>query len=190
MRFRLNYKLLLVVNIVGIVLVAGAIVAFLQVDNIVHSTLYNYGLIFDFEWALPYWLFERLAIGLAMAVGGINAFSIAYILLAESGEKTRSSQVNVKLGDVKRSFKSFVREGSKPVDSGKPINIEEFKRSLTKQNIDDGVEIAALPMVCNKCGKVFTQPLCMFDFKSGKPRLVNVCPYCNAVLAVSGNSRE
>jgi hypothetical protein len=36
---------------------------------------------------------------------------------------------------------------------------------------------------------VFTQPLCMFDFKSGKPRLVNVCPYCNTILAVSGNSK-
>jgi len=26
-------------------------------------------------------------------------------------------------------------------------------------------------------------------FRSGKPRLVNVCPYCNALPAVSGNSK-
>ena len=185
----MNQNFLLIVNIIGIALAVGAIVAFLQVDNIIHNTLYNYGLIFDYEWALPYWMFERLAIGLAIAVGGINAFSMTYILLAEKDEKTRSVQMKVKPEDVKRSFKSFGKEVSKSVDKEKP-SAREFKKPLTKENLDDGVEIAALPMVCNKCGKVFTQPLCMFDFKSGKPRLVNVCPYCNAVLAVSGNSKD
>jgi hypothetical protein len=79
-------------------------------------------------------------------------------------------------------------EVEKEKEQEKELKKEELKKGLEKKPIDDGVEIAALPMVCNKCGKVFTQPLCMFDFKSGKPRLVNVCPYCNALLAVSGNS--
>lgn len=189
MRFRLNQKLLLLINIIGIALAAGAIVAFLQVDTIVHSTLYNHGLIFNYEWALPYWMFERLAIGLSVSVGGINAFSMTYILLTEKDRKPRSVQVKVKPEDARSSFKSFEKAVSKPVDKEKPSATKEFRRPLTKETLDDGVEITALPMVCNKCGKVFSQPLCMFDFKSGKPRLVNVCPYCNAVLAVSGNSK-
>jgi DNA-directed RNA polymerase subunit RPC12/RpoP len=35
---------------------------------------------------------------------------------------------------------------------------------------------------CVKCGKVFNKPLTMLDFSSGKPRMANVCPYCNHVL--------
>jgi len=65
------------------------------------------------------------------------------------------------------------------------------KRSVSSVDMEEtGVEIVALPMVCKKCGKVFTQPLCMFDFKSGKPRLINVCPYCNTVLAVAGSRNK
>jgi len=35
---------------------------------------------------------------------------------------------------------------------------------------------------CVKCGKVFSKPLTMLDFSTGKPRMANVCPYCNSVL--------
>ena len=35
---------------------------------------------------------------------------------------------------------------------------------------------------CVQCGKVFNKPLTMLDFSNGKPRLANVCPYCNHVL--------
>jgi len=35
---------------------------------------------------------------------------------------------------------------------------------------------------CPKCKKVFAKPLVMLDFAHGKTRLVNVCPYCNAML--------
>jgi len=35
---------------------------------------------------------------------------------------------------------------------------------------------------CPSCKKVFGKPLVMLDFSSGTSRLVNVCPYCNAVL--------
>ena len=35
---------------------------------------------------------------------------------------------------------------------------------------------------CIKCGKVFNKPLTMLDFSNGKPRLANVCPYCNHIL--------
>jgi len=45
---------------------------------------------------------------------------------------------------------------------------------------------------CPSCKRVFGKPLVMLNFDSGKPRLVNVCPYCNAVLgnAVLGSADE
>jgi hypothetical protein len=35
---------------------------------------------------------------------------------------------------------------------------------------------------CPSCSKFFSRPLIMFDFSSGKTRLVNICPYCNHKL--------
>jgi len=35
---------------------------------------------------------------------------------------------------------------------------------------------------CPSCNKTFRKPLVMLDFGSGKAKLVNTCPYCNARL--------
>jgi uncharacterized protein with PIN domain len=35
---------------------------------------------------------------------------------------------------------------------------------------------------CPNCKKMFSKPLVMLDFSNKKTQLVNVCPYCNAVL--------
>jgi uncharacterized Zn-finger protein len=40
---------------------------------------------------------------------------------------------------------------------------------------------------CSSCKKVVSKPLVMLDFNSGKAKLVNVCPYCNAIL---GNAEQ
>ena len=45
-----------------IIFVAIIIFLLLNVDNIVHSSLYSYGLQFSYEWANPYWLYLRLAL--------------------------------------------------------------------------------------------------------------------------------
>jgi hypothetical protein len=191
LKFRLNYKLLIVINILGIGLAVGAIVSLFQVDMLVHGTLYDYGLQFWYDWAMPYWLFERLAIGLFAGVASVNAFSAVYILFAEKDWTQKpSKQVHVKPKPEVVKEQPKEQPKPEPVEEERPPLKEEFRKPMVTDTSDDGVEVVALPMVCNKCGKVFTQPLCMFDFKSGKPRLVNVCPYCNAILAVSGNSKE
>ncbi|MEM3703341.1 MAG: hypothetical protein QXX79_02820 [Candidatus Bathyarchaeia archaeon] len=43
-------------------------------------------------------------------------------------------------------------------------------------------EQGAMLLACSKCGKTFTRPLLLLDFSTGKSRLINVCPYCNAKL--------
>jgi uncharacterized Zn-finger protein len=173
MKLQLNPKLLLLIYLIGAALAIGVVVLLFQVDEVVNVLLYNYGLKFDHEWATPYWTFLRLTLGLLGCIAGLNIFSILYIFVSR---QTLPSVKSARLSAKPESKTQRKEEEEEPM------------RAIEKE--ENGVEVAALPMVCNKCGKVFTQPLCMFDFKSGKPRLVNVCPYCNAVLAVSGNSKS
>lgn len=170
MRVQLNPKLLLIIGAAQIAVGLGTILLLLQVDTVVNLTLYQYGLTFDYEWATPYWTFMRMALGLLWALVAVNGLvTVLHVL------EIRSTPM---VGQA-------VREP--PVWPGKKTTQKRKQAADAEPAEDDGVEIVAIPMVCNKCGKVFTQPLCMFDFKSGKPRLVNVCPYCNTVLAVSGD---
>jgi len=175
MKLQLNLKFLLLIYVIGAALAIGTVLLFYQVDEVVNVLLYNYGLRFDYEWATPYWTFLRLAFGLLGCIVGLNIFSVVYLIL--------SRQTLPPVKSVRPPAKSEIKTQRK---EEREVEKEQM-RTIKKE--ENGIEIAALPMVCNKCGKVFTQPLCMFDFKSGKPRLVNVCPYCNAVLAVSGNSK-
>lgn len=43
---------------------------------------------------------------------------------------------------------------------------------------------------CPKCKKVFSKPLSMLDFSTGKANLVNVCPYCNHVLGSAEEEKK
>lgn len=54
---------------------------------------------------------------------------------------------------------------------------DESERGAVKRVRENSMVIS-----CPSCKKVFGKPLVMLDFSDGKPRLVNVCPYCNAVL--------
>ena len=52
----------------------------LQIDQIVHVTLYSYGLQFDNTWALPYWAFIRSALGMLLLIIAVNGFLIVYMV--------------------------------------------------------------------------------------------------------------
>lgn len=43
---------------------------------------------------------------------------------------------------------------------------------------------------CPKCKKVFGKPLGMLDFRGGKTRLVNACPYCSFILGSANEDVE
>lgn len=51
-----------------------AVVLLLQIDQLVHGTLYNYGLVFSNDWAQPYWLF--MGVGLVLIVIAIFLISV------------------------------------------------------------------------------------------------------------------
>ncbi len=178
MKLHLDPRLFILTYVVGIGLAIGVIAFALQVDEVVHVLGYEYGLQFDYEWATPYWMFLRLALGFVICLITLNAISAVLLFI----------QIHQTSAVKQKSTSRQPLQSLQPESSGIPSKEINEMKPLEKE--ENGIEVMTLPIVCNKCGKVFTQPLCMFDFKSGKPRLVNVCPYCNTILAVTGNSRS
>ena len=58
--------------------------AFLQIDSIVHGTLYGYGLQFSYEWATPYWTLDGVVMATGCVIVGLAISSQAYLLLRSS----------------------------------------------------------------------------------------------------------
>jgi len=194
MKLTIGWKFLLLINVAGIALAAACIVTMNEVDFLVHNTLYDYGLQFSDEWAIPYWTFLRLSIGLLGGLVAVGFFSTVYTITSRRTPSLKPTLSSKRKNGLRSTHRPASRREPEPEPRREPL--QEVSRPALQVREKptpadkDGVEVLGIPMVCNKCGKVFTQPLCMFDFKSGKPRLVNVCPYCNTVLAVSGNSRN
>lgn len=184
MEFQLRQRILFLIYGVVATLAIAVVVVLYQIGLIAHGSMYGYGLIFDYEWAIPYWTFERIAYVLLGCIAGVNGFLVAFTFLTHK-ELLHLKPSQTLQKQMPLRSKSALRNLSKETETMKAPT----KAEKTALQSGDGVDIVALPIVCNNCGKVFTQPLCMFDFKSGKPRLVNVCPYCNTVLAVAGNSK-
>jgi uncharacterized Zn-finger protein len=62
-------------------------------------------------------------------------------------------------------------------------------KSVERKSINGRVQAVkgnSMLISCPKCKKTFGKPLVMLDFSSGKAKLVNVCPYCNARLGDAG----
>jgi uncharacterized Zn-finger protein len=131
-----------------------------QIDGIVHGDLYHYGLQFSLSWATGYWALER---------------SI-YVILT----------VSMVFGGVVLGF-SVLNRGNE----GKPISVHPAKpvngRISPAMRMDNPV---ALNINCPSCKKIFTKPLTMLDFSTGKANLVNVCPYCSHILGNAGKAEK
>ena len=63
--------------------------------------------------------------------------------------------------------------------SKKRVSVSVGKRAGVKVQSSKG---KSMVLSCPSCDKTFRKPLVMLDFSSGKAKLVNTCPYCNARL--------
>lgn len=145
-------------------LVCTVFVVFLlgRVDWIVHHELYNYGLRFSPEWASGYWATLRtIYVFLAAPI----ALSVVYFGL-----------------EIWR----FAKGGHSRTIRAEALRAEEPMRTRQKEKV---TEQNHMLISCPKCKRVFSKPLVMLDFSTGRSRLVNVCPYCNFVLGW-GESEE
>ena len=151
------------VLIVWIISAVSIFVLLKDIELIVHGQLYYYGLRFSADWADPYRVYTWLIflwVGLPMALSG---FTLVLSFIKET-EKVPEKKISVE-------------QKVKP-----QIDAREDQKARETNN--------SMVISCPKCQKVFSRPLVMLDFASGKPKLVNVCPYCNHLLPNAETEKE
>jgi len=176
---------------------ASAVYTLTQIDQIVHGQLYSYGLTFSLEWANPYWNLLRVTLILLDVVAVSTVISLALtlhkyrVMKKISDKKTRIRKPMVATSSALHSHKqkpespyimppqqavtspTTPRPAATPPPSPSPLPPETS--GLTK---------------CSHCGKLFTQPLRMLDFQGDRPRIINICPFCNEIVPSSQASKE
>jgi ABC-type lipoprotein export system ATPase subunit len=75
-----SMKLLSIAFAAQIALASLVFILLLQIDQLVHVTLYSYGLQFDDAWALPYWAFIRSGLGMLLLIIAVTGFVIVYLV--------------------------------------------------------------------------------------------------------------
>lgn len=173
-------------------------------DQIVHGTLYSYGLQFSYDWANPYWTLLRIIqILLTIAIVGAVVdivFSFRAFLVERMPKVREVSTVRaVKkapapvYGADRSSSASLAtpslpstRTASPPPPMPAPLLVpqpattHEVSVAPAPSRVDP---CAAELFMCAHCRKTFTQPLRMLDFQGDRPRIVNICPFCNETMS-------
>jgi hypothetical protein len=81
-------KLRAALVVLGDVMLIAAVALLLEIDKLVNSTLYNYGLVFSYDWAQPYWLMFRVSLVLiVVAIVLISVVELPYPAFEERTEE-------------------------------------------------------------------------------------------------------
>jgi len=128
-------------------------------DNIVHGTLYNFGLQFSYDWANPYWMLLRIVLAMMVLAAVFNVVSFVYVYRKYIYTKPQATETRVE----------------KKVISSPTSTVLETETPSETQKMGGLVK-------CTHCNRVFAQPLRMLDFHSDRPRIINICPFCNEVI--------
>lgn len=141
-------------------LISAVSVAYLLtlIDSIVHNQLYQFGLNFSYDWADPYWMVLKASLALLGLTAAAASMNITYFFWK------KVTKPQVRKTKVRGQEVSGVAE-------------EEAKAEVTPQD-------AAMPSLfrCTSCGRSITHPLRMLDFNSQRPKMINICPFCNATV--------
>lgn len=129
-----------------------------QLNGIVHGTLYSYGLQFSNNWAAPYWTIERLLYVCLFVPSSIGGLTFVLDLWGSRREKPPV---------MKRAKSQVPVPASKVADAAPRVTSKDNSKKIK----------------CPKCQRTLSKSLNMLDFSSGKARMVDVCPYCNHILA-------
>jgi uncharacterized Zn-finger protein len=160
-------RVVIAVLLVWIASAALGIYLLTRFDTLIHSQLYNYGLQFDHAWADTYYLYAQLmyiALGVPMALSFV---SIAAGFKRKTDKSPGAPKLEPKLAQPRPQ----------------PTILQQRKTEIYNDNRGAGI-------TCPNCEKVFSRPLVMLNFESGKNKLVNVCPYCNHMLGNAENEKS
>lgn len=132
-----------------------------RLDYMIHGDLYYYGLRSSSDWLFPMWTLERL-IGICLILPMVVSSGVLLWDFLKSRKKVPT---------VKRV------EPTKPLQSNNVVKAQALREN-------------SMVISCPSCKKVFGKPLVMLDFSGKETKLVNVCPYCNAVLGRASGEHE
>jgi uncharacterized membrane protein len=67
---------------------------------------------------------------------------------------------------------------------------QKLRKSEVAEEVEKEVKEEAAPLgegvpslfQCTSCGRSITHPLRMLDFHSQRPKMINICPFCNATV--------
>jgi len=151
-------------------------------DNIVNSTLYNYGLQFSYDWASPYWTILRTIqalLGLTAVFTVTNMIYVyrKYIHVKPETPKPKMPKPEMKITVSEKPAEKLIERPTVPMPAPTPAT------TLAPAPATETQPPSASGLVkCAHCGKVFAQPLRMLDFHDDRPRMINICPFCNEVI--------
>jgi len=176
-------KLLLLIVPVSVSAVL-AIYGLFWLDNIVHGTLYDYDLQFSYEWANPYWSVLRTVQALISLTAVFSVVSYLYMyrtytLVKRTKHKGTIAKTEAEV-ETERE-KRFVSPAPSPTPTFTPIP-STSEPEPEPVSASDKAEKADGLIRCNHCNRVFSQPLRMLDFHAERPRVINICPFCNEVI--------
>ncbi|NIO37890.1 hypothetical protein GTO27_09335, partial [Candidatus Bathyarchaeota archaeon] len=105
-----RYSAILLSLSAGAITKGISIFFFIRLDQIVHSDLYRYGLIFDSKWALPYWWSLRIMISLLAAAVLVSILSAMVLMFyrRKGGRKSLDKVRLLLLADIGMSGSSTI----------------------------------------------------------------------------------
>ncbi len=110
-----------------------------------------------------------LQFSLNWAIGYWSYVRLMYLCLVVPGVFGGGALLLSFMHDKESVAKDAAKHEAKPVT----VKVKGRKESENKR------------ISCPNCQKVFGKPLTMLDFRTGKAKLINVCPYCNKALPQS-----
>jgi uncharacterized Zn-finger protein len=177
-----DYKLSQLTLLVWLASAVAVTFLLLKIDSIVHGQLYSFQLQFSHAWADPYWetlhlIYAFIAIPAALSIA---ALSLSLYRRNKLHSATQTSTAGPSQATLTAQADRKPRNaGQEPEPTEATVKKPVEERARENQN--------AVVISCPNCQKVFSRPLVMLDFTSGKTRLINVCPYCNHKI---GNAQE
>lgn len=184
-RARKSYRdLICALVLLGVLMIGFSMFLFTFVNNIVNRDLYRYGLQFSSAWYGRYVTNLDLFLGFLGATIALEGVLIAYLFSDLRFAHTlvrKEASSEVVAGEPAGLVKGGAIGSNEVLPEGRP---EQRVKPLVTGSGEEQEVVGdkALLIVCPNCKKTFRNPLIVLDFRDGKPRMVNVCPYCKYFL--------
>ena len=104
--------------LLGDAMLCVAIVMIVQIDKLINSTLYSFGLVFNGSWAQPYWLMLRASMILIVAaIILISVVELPYPAFQEKAEEAEKKEPELTANNPEETESLTIEEVEEPVST-------------------------------------------------------------------------